>query len=318
MDQSGGWFDAESGGCDFAETAADRQQAVAVLHDAAREAGSLPAETVPQPQRVALRKNSLAAERRRHRRSELLGQRNQEVRGAGGALAEVEGRGLGVGHHGGGSLHEVRIGCGAGIRLGLVVSLADLLPQHEELGGDLDRHRSGNASAGDLKRTADGRVEVFGAFHPHRLFRDRTQRRQLVDRVELEGRSGVGADAGCEHHHRHVVHPRLGDARHAEGHPGAGDHVDDPDLVRRTGEAVGEKGAGDFGGYENGLDTVRCGEGVVELDVVGARDAERVANALILEGADDLLRGSRFHAKSSPALVRMPSATRSASAMTVT
>ncbi len=41
------------------------------------------------------------------------------------------------------------------------------------------------------------------------------EHRELVDVVQLVGMPGVAADAAGQHHHRHLVHERLGDARQA-------------------------------------------------------------------------------------------------------
>jgi hypothetical protein len=68
-------------------------------------------------------------------------------------------------------------------------------------------------------------------------------------------------------------------------------------------------------GHQHGLETGGVRHRVVKLEVVGARDAEDVADVLVEQRLDNQLRPPDLHCRSSsPAFVRMLSAARSASA----
>ncbi len=66
--------------------------------------------------------------------------------------------------------------------------------------------------------------------------------------------------------------------------PGAGDEVGTAEQSGRAGDGVGHERRALLVGHQDGPNAVRAAERVVELDVVGAGDAEGEGDALVLQG----------------------------------
>src|SRR3989304_820941 len=99
------------------------------------------------------------------------------------------------------------------------------------------------------------------------------------------------------------------------GQPSARHQVDDAQLVGGPGHPVGHEGSALLVGDQDGPNPTGARQGVVQLNVVRARDPEGERNAFVLQGADNNLTSSHFHRLAISS--RSFSATRSASAMMV-
>ena len=319
VDQVLGRLQSIAPGRHLAEAAADGEQAVAALHHAAHEARRGGAEARPQPQRVALRDHALAVDGGGDGGAEALGERDHQRGGVAGAVADVERRAprrteqprrlveLLRGRRG-------RLGGG-----GLVFERRHVLAQDQVVGRHLEGHRAGAAGARQVEGLAHQGVDLARARDLELGLGHRAQHGELVDVVELEGVTGVVADAGDQHHQGHGVHVGLGHAREGVAHARPRHHVDQPDARRRARDAVGHERGRLLVGDQDRLDLIRALEGVVELDVVGAGDAEGKTHAFGLQRLDHDLGAAPPHAARSSAMSRRrPSATRSAIAMMVT
>src|SRR3989304_4367767 len=99
------------------------------------------------------------------------------------------------------------------------------------------------------------------------------------------------------------------------GQPSARHQVDDAQLVGGPGYPVGHEGSALLVGDQDGPNPIGARQGVVQLNVVRARDAEGERNAFVLQPANNNPPSGHFHSLAISS--RISSATRSASAMMV-
>ena len=114
----------------------------------------------------------------------------------------------------------------------------------------------------------------------------------LVHVVQLVGAAEVAPDAARDDDHRDAVEEGLADAARGVGHAGCRDDEQRADAGARAADAIRHEGAAAFVRDEHGRDRVRRADLVVELGVVHARNAERVADAELFQRlAGELRRG---------------------------
>ena len=105
----------------------------------------------------------------------------------------------------------------------------------------------------------------------------------LVHVVELVGAAEVAPDAARDDDHRDAVEEGLADAARGVGHAGCRNDEQRADAGAGAADAIRHECAAALMRDEHGRDRFRGADLVVELGVVHARNAERVADAELFE-----------------------------------
>ncbi len=296
--EGAGRLEAVAAGPDLGEAAADGEGQVAGARDLSDEGRGHAAEPGPEPERVALGKHAFPLDRGGDGGLEALGEGDEVGRGSSGAQAEVEERAARGGQELGGPCHVVGVGPGGRGRLVGPGVEAGLVAEQVVVDGDLDEDGAGGRRPGEPAGAADGGVDLGPVRRPELGLADGPDDGGLVHVVELERPAGVAADAAPEDEQGDAVEVGLGDAGEGVGEAGARHDVHAAQAAGRPGDPVGHERCALLVGHQDGPHAVRPAERVVELQVVGAGDAERERHALILQRADDDLGAAHLSALS--------------------
>ncbi len=117
----------------------------------------------------------------------------------------------------------------------------------------------------------------------------------LVHVVQLVATAGVAPDAAGDHQHRDAVEERLGDTARRVRDAGRRHDHQRPEARAGPAHGVRHEGAAALVGHQHGRDARRLLQLVVDLGVVHARDAERVAHADAFQGLAQQGRGGTVH-----------------------
>ncbi len=270
---------------DLREAAADRQSQIAARGDTTDEGGRRRAEAGPEPERVGLGKDALPLNCGGDRPLDPLRQGDQVEAGTGGAQPEIDERPLAVSQQVEGPLQRRRLGFHVCRRLGRPLQLR-LVPEDVVVDRDLHEDRASGRRARDPAGAAHGRVDLRPLLGPQLRLRHRGDHRTLVDVVQLVGHAAVAADPARQHQHRDPVQVGLGDAGERVREPSPGHQVGAAQRLRRAGDGVGHEGSALLVGDQDGANACGAVESVVQLDVVGARDAKGEGDMLVLERAN--------------------------------
>ena len=153
--------------------------------------------------------------------------------------------------------------------------------------GDIDHHRAGAASAGNMKRFFQRQRQVARVFDEEVVFNDGARNADgvaLLKRVQTNGRRGHLAG---DDHHRDAVHVGGRNAGDRVGHAGAGGDQGHADVARGARIAIGSMHGSLLVAHQHVLHGVLLVERVVNVENCATGIAPDVLHAFGLQGLDE-------------------------------